>query len=518
MLRFLIFFVFSLSCMRLNAQAIQFTPRVGVYGDFFSLADGRVLFEGIDSSNHIDIWITDGSDLGTQRVYDVKPDTGSFAVLFLEEFDGNCIFQELRDTSKFFALKLNDLTVKTFSNLPGAIRAFQFRTVLNGSKLVFSTSQSVSGVSTMPELWAVAKTMNQPEKIASFPTGTLSLLVELLQPSRFLFRHQRNALWESDGTPTGLKSICRLDTTLRIMEVVANDNNDIFVFAMKLNGTLLYTFKAVNGSATLTDSIAMPLGLRATFEPIRIGNAMTVFTGYQIISMNLSNGKLSSVNAPLWGDTYILDNKLIECDGKYYFYGEASASNNATVLYRYNPTDGFNTQVLRRSEQQDAAEHPLCYGKTLVGEWGLGTGKNGVFVLRNGVDSLYFESQGSSTDVQISKNTLIWKGGGSVFNQKFHLWSLDLTTVPTTEPLPAQLDLSVYPTITTDGVFYLGGTDAQTDLMSAQLVNSAGSIIHVNTQVSRGEPLNFGSKAPGVYFVYLLSKDGRRFMQKVVYR
>jgi ELWxxDGT repeat protein len=483
--------------------------------DLIQLADNRVVFSANDGIHGAELWVSDGTTTGTELIRDMVVGSNSSTELYrVLELNKSFFFKSTVDSLRLFQLNTSSMVVE--QKLAFASAGVFFGVPLSvGKKMILPVSFSIPapGVSYI-DFFSVDTETGIVEKFAQLPTGGL-LSARLSLAGKAFFVRNRSEIWQTDGTANLFSKLVTVDTSLRISHLLESGNAFLGLASRSDSTIHSFTFSS-NGVIQKRDSLKLIDRSGFSYLTLINGKLYSFGTAGLIIVDPLS-GDLDKNPAPIWQPTLDLNSTPIICGQKLYFHGQASPTNSTATLYTYDLANSTYQKVIQRPYAVTYAEQSYCYNNSLMGEWSVASNENGVFVLLNGVDSLYFSSGCGSSDVLLSGNKLLWIGpdnGGCAGG----LWSLDLTTVPTTEPLPAQLDLSVYPTITTDGVFYLGGTDAQTDLMSAQLVNSAGSIIHVNTQVSTGEPLNFGTKAPGVYFVYLLSKDGRRFMQKVVYR
>jgi ELWxxDGT repeat protein len=482
---------------------------------FNVLSSGKLIYPGTNGLDGQELWISDGTPAGTKMLADIWPGAESSNPSNGIEFQGDWYFKAQRNGNNGL-YKVNPSSgvttiLKEFTGIDSSYKVEAIYPAVNGRLIVpFTRSNpTVRKILTTDGTATGTKTICDDCRIMKINSNVFGNAV--FNTNNKFYRNDGNSVTYMDSLPTNHRP-----------EFILNYSNRCFVFSRVWSDSTLFVHELLSNFSLQqkVDSIKYKfqlIGGSFSYSQFADNQKILISTHSDLIKFDPVTRKLSRVPVPRWSNkSGVLD--IVPCGGSLYMYGEESATKATPALYRFEPNTLAYTKLLSKDINlaDNKPERPDCFGSTLVGEWQKSLTQNGVFVLKNATDTLYFES-GSSWSVRVVGNKVFWIGDGSD-NQCCSLWSLDLTTVPTTEPLPAQLDLSVHPTITTDGVFYLGGTDAQTDLMSAQLVNSAGSITHVNTQVSTGEPLSFGTKAPGVYFVYLLSKDGRRFMQKVVYR
>jgi ELWxxDGT repeat protein len=485
----------------------------------FAYSTNQLCFVATDGKNGFDLFLSDGTALGTNKLFDFFPgDSTGTCIIVTPNFNQRILCLASKSGSDPKNLYLVDVSTKTASLLATFTEevAFGPNPVL-GDKVIFQVnSGSVSQGTRKNVLWVTDGTVTGTKKLSDICAGcTLSGSRSYTFNTPLAVIANGRLLYKTDGTINGTSRIDSVSTTNRNVHIPLGVANGKLVFGSTNSVTAKCYFSKLDlltGLGPDLDSTKLLLGRSYTDE-----SAGRYYQFYKdsTLEVDLNTGKVLSFKKQL----VTMSNQITKCGDNLFFMTVSATNPDRAALAMYDVMSKNSKEILVRNHNISvtATETPLCYQNAyLVGEWSTGNLDSGIGVFDKNFNLTFFNSGRYSFEFEISGNKIYWTG--ALPDQSEILWSLDLTTVPTTEPLPAQLDLSVYPTITTDGVFYLGGTDAQTDLMSAQLVNSAGSIIHVNTQVSTGEPLNFGTKAPGVYFVYLLSKDGRRFMQKVVYR
>jgi hypothetical protein len=270
-----------------------------------------------------------------------------------------------------------------------------------------------------------------------------------------------------------------------------------------------YRFNQAANTLDLTDSIKTLAFREVNDEFINNGKAFLA-SGSILYSLVMDSGKFERV--PGVSKDYFYTNKFVECNGKLYVYTKLT-STGTSHLCTFDAQTLALTPVFRREQP---FEPPLCYGSTLVGE-AIKGGGSGAFVLYNGVDTAYYSSGQTSYSFGLSGSTLYWIGDGQN-GDSGSLWKLNLSTISTEEQFRRQLDMVIYPTVTMDGRFSLSGTDGSTRLLSAQLVNTEGKVVALQTLPVHGGNLFFESQPSGIYFLCLVAIDGRRFVEKVVFK
>jgi ELWxxDGT repeat protein len=528
MIRFT-FFLFFVPALLFGQAQLVVDTHIG-NGEIFDktfilLSSGKLAYGGSDPIHGEEPWISDGTAAGTRLLADIDTTgVGSNAQNFIE-INGVVYYKAFAD-GKLGLYRTNLSTFVTELYVPMQAPTgvnYKVSPILSlANRLVFTTSFNENGLATL-ELWSLGTIATDLVKVplGQGPTsiGHNSFPKKIGSKVYFNINSSNNELWETDGTAQNTRKLGEIPLPLRMRDYITDGSNfftlsSVFIEPTFFLDTTLHVHRLTTSNQTLsfTDSMKLNTYQFPAPELLKNGKAWMANTGL-LYSLDMATGKLQKL--PNTGGFGSFDNQFVECNGKIYVY-TTPPSTGKTTLFEFNPTTSALTKVLERATSVSTFEPPLCYGHTLVGEWNKSSTNSGGFLLYNGVDTIYFSSGQNSQEFRLSGSTLYWIGDGSdgIYGS---LWKLDLATVALHEPLPQQLDVSVYPTLTTHGEFNLGGTDSHVQLMSAQLVNSAGRIVHVTTRPQVGEPLQFGYKAPGLYYVYLIDMQGRKTITKVVY-
>jgi ELWxxDGT repeat protein len=94
------------------------------------------------------------------------------------------------------------------------------------------------------------------------------------------------------------------------------------------------------------------------------------------------------------------------------------------------------------------------------------------------------------------------------------LWKFPLPTSSTSD-LENHLDIKIYPTLSTDGVFHLQHGDESATVLDVQVFNAVGNLVH-RSEHSASQSLHLSTLPSGSYFIRVTTTDGRFSTQKVV--
>ena len=94
------------------------------------------------------------------------------------------------------------------------------------------------------------------------------------------------------------------------------------------------------------------------------------------------------------------------------------------------------------------------------------------------------------------------------------LWQLPLQTSSTSD-LENHLDIKIYPTLSTDGVFHLQYGDESSTVLDVQVFNAVGNLVH-RSEHSASQSLHLSTLPSGSYFIRVTTADGQFSTQKVV--
>jgi ELWxxDGT repeat protein len=167
----------------------------------------NLFFQANDGTNGVELWVTDGTETGTQLVKNINIEGGSHPE-YLIEYGGRLYFQA-NDGVNGRELWVTDGTetgTYLFKDMyPGAADGFSGNLVICQGKLFFSGKNS-SGTS---QLWATDGTAAGTELIREFNSGnnytTPSFIIEYSGKLYFISDDgiYGKEIWSTDGTPSG---------------------------------------------------------------------------------------------------------------------------------------------------------------------------------------------------------------------------------------------------------------------------------------------------------------------------
>jgi ELWxxDGT repeat protein/cysteine-rich repeat protein len=182
--------------------------------------NGAVFFSATDGGTNFELWRTDGSALGTRPVADIRPGPPASAPGELTPVDGTLFFnaddgvrgRELwkSDGSLGNAAQVRDIAGNAPGSFPSLLRAV-------GSLLYFSANDGTAG----RELWRSDGTHDGTTRVADIypgPEGGLDDdFLEIAEAGGRVYLRAHEPmwgyqLWESDGTEAGTRLVAPLNT------------------------------------------------------------------------------------------------------------------------------------------------------------------------------------------------------------------------------------------------------------------------------------------------------------------
>jgi ELWxxDGT repeat protein len=508
--------------VNISAQAVLVSDINPDGGDIantslYVLLDGRIAFSGKTTQSGIEPWSSDGTAAGTKMIAEIKPGAEGEVLGFFEL--NNKIGFVTREPTLGRTMYINEQSGPNliYSQLNANLIYSQSLVLQN--KLYFAQLTGLPSQGTrMFDVYTTNGTQAGTLKVAQLCSGC--------KGGEYIAPLNASQVLASDGNVLGLfnsSGLVRKDSlstsgnSVGLGVVVIQNGKALLQSSNAANlKKYFHLYDPIAGISSAIDSIpvdTLDFQNRYYDEPQgilyrAIGNMLYVI---DVATAKVVKQHYFSSGRGIWHFT--------KCNGKLYFYTQPNDNLAKVALIAFDPVLNTFQEIERRVYELsiNSIEPLLCVDNHLTGEWSIGQFDSGVAYFADNLNPTYFSNGTTSFSFVRSGNHLFWIGEGPGNTYPSSLWKLDLATVALHEPLPHQLDVSVYPTLTTQGEFNLGGTDSQVQLMSAQLVNSAGRIVHITTRPTVGEPLQFGYKAPGLYYVYLIDMQGRKTITKVVY-
>ena len=186
--------------------------------DFLLLADGRVLFRVDDAPGGAELWVTDGTEVGTHLLKDINPSGSSFPygmtllpngnVVFVAQDESNGFELWVTDGSEAGTVLLKDINPSGNGN-PGDL------VLLPNGTILFRADDGVHGGA----LWITDGTAEGTVLLKDInPAGDDSInALTQMSDGRVLFKADDGTygheLWISDGTAEGTKRVKDINTT-----------------------------------------------------------------------------------------------------------------------------------------------------------------------------------------------------------------------------------------------------------------------------------------------------------------
>ena len=189
----------------------------GSYPSDFAAFNGKLYFQARDSVHGSQLWVTDGTTDGTQRVTDINPGFyGGIGPKYLKVFDGHLFFGANDGTGGTGLWESDGTTAGTFlldDINPQTPYGFPEALTVVGNRLFFTADDGVNG----RQLWAtdgtaagtgIVKVVN-PQGDAFHNTSLFTLMADV--GGVLLFAADDGAhgteLWRSDGTTEGTTQV-----------------------------------------------------------------------------------------------------------------------------------------------------------------------------------------------------------------------------------------------------------------------------------------------------------------------
>lgn len=186
-------------------------------------------FVGQDAGSGSELWITDGTSLGTRLVKDIFPGASSASPQSLTRVDDRLFFSAIENTGGR-ELWVSDGTAG------GTVRVKDIRAGLQDAAIsglraldgvaLFFANDGISGL----ELWRSDGTEGGTSLVKDIVPGSggSATFPNTIVANGRLFIHADGKLWQSDGTPAGTTVV---DATQAIQSIVAAANGKLFVQA-----------------------------------------------------------------------------------------------------------------------------------------------------------------------------------------------------------------------------------------------------------------------------------------------
>lgn len=465
---------------------------------FYTVYDGQVYFTAFNPDLGTELWRTDDAEGAVLVAGDVCAGSCSGAFYgtterLFGEYEGKLYFR-LKSGNNGLELWVSDgtpsgtLPLRDMYPGSGDGNPYGF-TVLNG-KLYFAADSTGIG----SELWVSDGTANGTyllKNINTSPFGGSEMDTPVLGPDAFYFWAKSNSgagaeLWKSDGTANG---------TLQLKEIKpgsAGGQPPYVPLANSawLNNQLLFTADDGTSGAELwiTDGTETGTQLLMDINPGAAGSNLRFLSSW--------NGKVyfRAQTADKGHELWVSDGTLA----------------GTQLLKDINPGvgDGLHFSIVHFVALDDKilfTANDGAKGREIWVTDGTPAGTHLMFDLNIGAP------ESAPSHYQVMGDQLFFFAETATTGRE--LWKLSLATSTTQQPR-AELAMRIYPTLSSNGDFYLESEEKHLGILDVQVINALGQIsFHSNHSAS--EPLNLTGLPNGSYWIRVAAPDGRMTIQKV---
>jgi ELWxxDGT repeat protein len=332
----------------------------------FTGANEKVLFTSSTATNGSELWVTDGTVVGTQLLSDIQPGTGSSSPTSLTAV-GNKVFFTANAPLVGRELFVSDGTsagTTLVKDINPTLETSIIKKVAFNNRFIFQTYESVHGV----ELWSSDGTSAGTSMIKDFRTNDLnsgwneSDITRMIATDNTVIFAALNelgkiSLWKTNGLAAGTIKLRDFETTNFPMMLGAAGANAFFLL---YNGNTNVELWKTNGLAGGTTKLKTFPGQFFTPDnsdwelvpAAASGNILYFYSNSPIggFALYRTDGTVSGTYAiPFPGDIY----EMTESGG--YVYLSARTQEDGVELYRIE--DSFHaTASVRRINEEETSE------------------------------------------------------------------------------------------------------------------------------------------------------------------
>jgi trimeric autotransporter adhesin len=511
-----------------------------------AVAGNILYFSAVDSLHGEELWKTDGTETGTMLAKDINPDTASCQPKFYAVYNGQVYFTAKKAGLGTELWRTDDTEGAILAGgdiCPGLCSGAAYSSSVglfaeyNGN-LIFQLNRELWKSDGTPSGTILLKDINPGTSAYGYPFGFVKF-----QGKLYFAADSANTgteMWTSDGTDSGT-------------HLFKDINPDVWgnsVSGQPAVGTDAFYFWAKNSTsngAELWKSDGTPQGTMQ-LKDIRAGTdgGQPSYFGYIPMSNSVWLGdKLlfsaddGDIGPELWitdgteaGTQLLYDIRtgvsgsnmqfLTDVNGKAYFRARSSSGQELWVsdgtaagthlVKDINPgtASSINPNVeVNYAVYEDKIYFTANDGTTGAELWvtdGTEAGTQLVFDLNPGAEA------STPTNCQVMGDFLYFFA--TTLANGTELWKLSLKT-SATATLENQIVTKVYPTLSTEGIFYFNHAGENTELLDVHVFDALGRLVHITRQ-SPDQALQLSALPTGAYFVRIATIDGKFTTQKVI--
>ena len=439
----------------------------------FHVVANQILFFANDGIHGDELWATDGTEVGTFLVKDINPGPGDAIrrdyvpqqrdlivlneTLFFAADNGTSFSQLWRsDGTEVGTLFLANVCPSCNANnfLTGELTAMNDTLFLVGGSGVWRSDGSVAGTS---------KIFNFSDSGMPFGVQYLTGIKDRLYMSGGSFNPD---LWTSDGTKSGTKLVNDFTDLGNPREFTALNESVFFISDRNLWSTDGTTAGTIQESTLRVDNV------------------------------NVKKNKL-----------YVWGNEI---------YYRANSPSNQSYVYKTDGSNGGETEVFIQDHQNANFFTPIYIASNEEHLFynAINTGFAHGLVKLNSADTLKEFIPVPPRFIQqlaIAGDNLFFLGSNN--NNGLELWKFPLLTSSTTQP-NHHLDLRLYPTISTEGIFYFDYLGDASETLEVRVFDVTGREVFQSKQTT-DRPLRIQQLPSGTYFVRMASAAGKFMTQQI---
>jgi ELWxxDGT repeat protein len=484
-----------------------------------------VYFAADDAVNGSELWRSDGTDAGTYMVKDIQPGSTSsgpvrFTVL------GNQVLFFANDGVHGDELWVTDGTsdgttlVKDINPGPGHsirrnfIQQKRDRMVMNGI-LYFAADNGTA----YSQLWRTDGTEGGTvfvRNVCPGCTATIATTGQFTVLNDSLYVVSDQDLWRSDGTTAG---------TSLVVDNLDDDGPGLIFNLAAANGALYMSGGQDIFSLDLWVSDGTKIGTKllkdlpdtgAPHEFTALGDKVFFISDDNLWSTDGTEAGTQMESFLVMENVFNRKNNLYRWNDEVYY--RAKAADNQSYIYKTDGSPNGETQVFTQNYQGTSFSDPIFFASTdeylfydAINQNPISSGIARIHKSGTPMEILPIPNCILTEYLHIAGDNLFFRAKNNLGEE---LWKLSLLTSATSH-IDHHLDVTLYPTLSTEGVFYFKYPVGQLSVLDLEVFDALGRLAH-RTKQSLDQPLNLSTLSTGAYFARMVSEDGKFVTQKII--
>lgn len=480
---------------------------------------GIYYFGGNDGVHGVELWRSDGTEMGTYMVKDINPGAGSSVPSPLYKLGNKVYFFAddgehgdepwVSDGTELGTFLIKDINPGTERSVIKAIVEVKHSVASSGDYLYFPATNGVN----KRQLYKTDGTENGTVLLTSFCCDSLQNLPQVadLVPFQNKIYFGYKGIWETDGTPAGTFLITEHDSQgIPVNLQFGKAIGDRIYFNSN------YRIFSTDGTASGTVAITQDSFAPSFEEFIEFNNSVYFIGGLSLYKTNgtaAGTEKLIDTRPEiLWysdPNMYVWDNEL---------YFQVEVPNDTTFLYKTNGEDGNFVKLL------------TMHDSPLYDLWKVSWASTDEF--------LYFDPVDLSSDLpaigridklgnidivpfgysvlhlNIVGNNVLFRGGKSN-GLGLELYKWHIQDVPTNEPIDNEFSVYLYPTITTNDDYCFTSKAEIIEDFDIEIIDLFGRKVFNTEGLKSGDCIN-PEISNGIFYIRYLKNGKFIKVQKLI--